>query len=236
MEIYYKVENGKPVKVKKDDPDVTYVMIDIAQYHGLKTALGIVERRAIQQVDKAKADENGYIILGCHKQEEYFGNYIKALRHQELQADCWKIKKRTPFSTKIPLKEIEPILKMSLEEHYAPIVDTVDIYVKMEKIFGEKLEEPELVDYLTWTALAISSETNGYKGDVRSSYYFERINALMRKDKKDPMRISVELNEINKYIKWLDTFPNGFIYSIVEMYPNPFEGLWEITYLSTKPV
>lgn len=71
------------------EADATHVMIPIKEYHGLKVAKEINDRKALQQLNKALVDENGYMLVSAHK------------RKFESNIWAWHITKQTNISSKV---------------------------------------------------------------------------------------------------------------------------------------
>ena len=88
MQTFYKndPENRRYASCSEDEAE--FVMIDIQTFHGMKKAVRIVRDRAMQQIDKAKADVHGYTLVRAVKKKE-----------------VWSITKSTPYSIKIPFEE-----------------------------------------------------------------------------------------------------------------------------------
>ena len=83
------------------------VAISEEELNGYKKAVRIVRDRAVQQIDKAKADEHGYMLLRADKRK-YERNTGKA----------WLITKSTPYSIKIGLNEAFSMIERDLKEFY----------------------------------------------------------------------------------------------------------------------
>ncbi len=84
------------------------VTISKSEYNGLQKALRISRERALQQVDKAVADEHGYTIR----------NMKKKRYSPEVNKDAWYITVVTPHSTKIARDDVIDLIKMDLKEFY----------------------------------------------------------------------------------------------------------------------
>ena len=87
--------------------DAEYVMLPINEYNGLKKAVRIVNDRALQQIDKSKADKYGFRILRAGK------SY-----HREGKGMVYLVTKETPFSIKIGLSEAWSLIENRLREIY----------------------------------------------------------------------------------------------------------------------
>lgn len=110
--IYY-VTIDEPVNeeaaVIKEVPEsqATYVCISTHEYHGLCKALRIVHDRALQQIDKSKTDAHGYLLMRAERRL-YPGTGYPA----------WLITKRTPYSCRMAIADIEEIVSRDLHEFY----------------------------------------------------------------------------------------------------------------------
>lgn len=102
----YYGENGWE-DVEADDEKAERVEIDVEEYNGLLVALDMVRRRALQQVDKSKADEHGYLLLRADKK-----------LHKEYKKKCWLVTKTTPYSIKIPPEQAQKLIEKDLRDFY----------------------------------------------------------------------------------------------------------------------
>ena len=83
------------------------VAVPEEELNGYKKAVRIVRDRAKQQIDKAKADENGYTLLRAEKRK--YG-------HDREKA--WLITKSTPYSINMDLSEASAMIAGDLSEFY----------------------------------------------------------------------------------------------------------------------
>lgn len=83
------------------------VMISQEEYNGLQNALRIVRERAVQQIDKARADEHGYTLLRA--------DYRVYGRSKD---KAWLVTKSTPYSAKIGIREARFMILKDLREYY----------------------------------------------------------------------------------------------------------------------
>lgn len=104
MATFYRVDSNNHYQ-KCSEENATRVMIDIQEYNGYEKAIRIIRDKAKLQVDKAQADENGYILLS-------------ASRTKIGKRKVWQIKKRTPYSIKIGVRDIKDIITKDLKEYY----------------------------------------------------------------------------------------------------------------------
>lgn len=86
-----------------DKEEAGFVLIPIKEYNGLQNALRIVKDRALQQIDRAKADENGYTLIDAFKDKSGF----------------WVITRQTPYSLHIPLEVASSLIKDDFKKHYS---------------------------------------------------------------------------------------------------------------------
>lgn len=94
---------------RTNQEDADYAVIPVKEYNGLINALRIVRDRALQQVDKAKADEHGYTTLRAE--------YRKYIPGQEYKG--WLITKSTPHSINIPLEAAHELILRDLQDFYS---------------------------------------------------------------------------------------------------------------------
>lgn len=90
-----------------DDEKTERVEIDIEEYHGLLVARDMVQRRALQQIDKATADEHGYMLLRADQKA-----------HKEYKKRLWLITKTTPYSIKISPEDAKALIEKDLRDYY----------------------------------------------------------------------------------------------------------------------
>lgn len=107
--IYGYYDNNVWVCCEANDPKCERVEIDVEEYNGLQKALRIVRDRALQQIDKSKADEHGYRFLN--------GEY-KAYDNSKKDMKAWMISKSTPHSLKIPICDVVTLIEKDLKDYY----------------------------------------------------------------------------------------------------------------------
>lgn len=99
-------------------PDTVTIPVD--EYNGLQKALKIVRDRAVQQIDKAKADEHGYTLLRADYRA-YSYRYA---------SDAWLVTRNSPYSVKMSLSEASAMLKRDLTDYYGyrelPMLESID--------------------------------------------------------------------------------------------------------------
>lgn len=91
-----------------EEEEAEYAMLVISEYNGLQNALRIVKDRAMQQIDKSTADNNGYRLLRAN---------VRRYSHS-IKDEFWMITKATPYSTKIPLDIAHEMIMRDLREYY----------------------------------------------------------------------------------------------------------------------
>lgn len=103
----YKKEDGSNGIRFCDESEAGYIMLPIEQYHGLKKAVRIVNDRALQQIDKSKADKYGFRLLRADRK--------KFKKHS---GSLWLVTKETPYSSRITLSEARALIENRLREIY----------------------------------------------------------------------------------------------------------------------
>lgn len=96
------------------EPETCYVFKeDELDEHGklYLNMLRIVQDRALQQVEKSKADEHGYRLIRAQK-KEHFSNHT-----------AWLIKKATPYSIKMDLKSAGVLISKDIVDYYHGIYE-----------------------------------------------------------------------------------------------------------------
>lgn len=115
-----------------------YVLISINEYNGYEKALEIVRNRALQEIDRSKADEYGYKLVKAEKRRYRQGN-------RKVDNDAWFITKSTPYSLKMSVKQARAMIERDLRDFY----NLRDMPVIRRNEFGytEKLSVRDLLDY-----------------------------------------------------------------------------------------
>lgn len=103
---YYKNVKGKLVRQGSEN-EADYIMIPMNEYNGLKKALRIINDRALQQIDKSKADEDGFRILRAGKSFYHEG-----------RGQVYLVTKETPYSIKMELGDAWAIIEHTLRNKY----------------------------------------------------------------------------------------------------------------------
>ena len=119
-------ENGSIGYSRCSEDEAEYIILPVTEYHGLKKAVRIVNDRALQQIDKSKADENGFRLLRADKKTYKRGDGGK----------LWLITKETPYSSKISLSEAGALIENRLREIYC-WSDEIDLQDYAEGILND---------------------------------------------------------------------------------------------------
>lgn len=140
------------------------VAISEEELNGYKKAIRIVRDRALQQVEKSKADEHGYTLLRADRRQ-----------YERKSGKAWLVTKSTPYSIKIAPKDALYMIETDLREFYSlrnlPVVSHdfnydktlsvgdllryYDRYFNNEEDYSD-IRNEEMLCALTWMA-----ETNG---------------------------------------------------------------------------
>lgn len=101
------------------------VAVSEEELNGYKKAVRIVRDRAKQQIDKAKADKNGYTLLRAEKR-----------KYGRDKGSAWLITKGTPYSIKMDFAEASALITRDLAEFYGlvTIPKYKGIYDQEEKL------------------------------------------------------------------------------------------------------
>lgn len=134
-EIYlYEDEEGQLWKSTFEKGNM--VAITKEEYHGLKNILRIVKDRAIQQIDKSKADDNGYTLKAAE------------LKRYDIDRneEAWYITKSTPYSISIPIEEAGVIIKNNLRDYYGLIELPQFVYNTWGNDAKRKMTEKDIIN------------------------------------------------------------------------------------------
>lgn len=127
------------------------VAVPEEELNGYKKAVRIVRDRAKQQIDKAKADKNGYTLLRAEKR-----------KYGRDKGSAWLITKGTPYSIKMDFAEASALIAQDLREFYGFIdIPAWDWKGRYEQ---EKLSIKEMLSY-----------NDSYKNGDRSGMQNEKI-------------------------------------------------------------
>ena len=127
------------------------VAVSEEELNGYKKAVRIVRDRAKQQIDKAKADKNGYTLLRAEKR-----------KYGRDKGSAWLITKSTPYSIKMDFAEASALIAQDLREFYGFIdIPAWDWKGRYEQ---EELSIKEMLSY-----------NDSYKNGDRSGMQNEKI-------------------------------------------------------------
>lgn len=106
---YYAYDPDKHTYAQVESPsDAGFVMISMQEYYGFQKCLRVIHDRALQQIDRATADENGYsIIQAMHQTYSREDNF-----------EFYRIKKNTPYSLNLSLAAAYTAIKADLIRYY----------------------------------------------------------------------------------------------------------------------
>lgn len=122
---FYKIQDESYVSC--DESDAEFVMIPRKEYNGLQNALRIVNDRALQQIDKSKADEYGFRFL--RGEMRYY---------RKGRGELYLITKETPYSVKLDVSEVKYLIENKLREIYC-WTDQINLQEYQDD--GDRLEE-----------------------------------------------------------------------------------------------
>lgn len=109
-----------------DEAAADYAVVPVSEYNGLKNALRIVRERAIQQIDRSKADIHGYRLLRAEYEQ------IRTVREDVF---AWRISKSTPYSAKMDVHTAKLQILQDLKEFYNFVRDEDISYVDERENF-----------------------------------------------------------------------------------------------------
>lgn len=84
------------------------ISIPVSEYNGYQKAIRIIRDRSLQQIDKEKADDNGYILKYAEKRKI----------SNESQEEAFLVTKTTPYSIKIFPKDAVALIEADLRAYY----------------------------------------------------------------------------------------------------------------------
>lgn len=113
-----------------------YVLITINEYNGYEKAIEIIRNKSLLQVDKAQADDFGYITLSARQKDVY-------------RSKVWKMKKRTPYSIKLPVNDIRMVILRDLKTHYGYIEYDDDNFEYLLNVREKWLTDKNVADYMS---------------------------------------------------------------------------------------
>lgn len=92
---------------RAESQDAEFVLLPIEEYNGYEKAVRVVRDRALQQIEKGKADKHGYTLLRADKK-----------KHKAYNGEYWLVTKTTPYSINIPVDEVQALIKKDLIDFY----------------------------------------------------------------------------------------------------------------------
>lgn len=110
---YYTDDSGRSRCCFSNEEEATHAVVPIEEYHGLLKAVRIVRERALQQIDKAKADEHGYTLLRASRKP-----FKVKQGGVEKHIDSWRVTLSSPYSIKMPLSVASTMLRRDLTDFY----------------------------------------------------------------------------------------------------------------------
>lgn len=193
---------GELMKLQTQDP------VPVAQddYNGLVNALRIVRDRALQQIDKSKADEHGYRLLR--------GDYRS---YNKDKYKAWLITKSTPYSIKIPFKEAYSIMEQDLKNFYGYIGKIKVSYVPSYSTLGR--EETSVLSSADLIKICEEMADENYSGNQEGFY-------LDNSPKGHAVYDYFKENGIGQEIT----------FEITKVSANYAQGVYEISYWSTTQI
>lgn len=214
-----------------------YVKIREEELTGYKNALRIIHDRALQQIDKAKADQYGYRILDARNIYEEYGEYHPDLRRKDIEVGTWQIRMESPHSVNISYEDALFILEHDLNEFYGTVVnlDCECQYGLLRDIFGSRLgfvrvNNLHFREFVQGAVITIlSNEYNSIESPERENIIIQVCNNFMTYD-------SISREESAELIKWAKGLGDKIIYKIVSLNPNYGTGRYEITFKCTKMI
>lgn len=183
VKIDFKEINGEEhFKLTWEDEEdaANYCFIPIEEYHSYLKAVEIVRRRALQQIDKAKADEHGYTLLRADRRQYSYDSKLKA----------WLITMSSPYSVKLSLAQVTAMLNKDLRDFYGfcdlPLIETSDTY------YADKGGKPwDVKDFL---GTYHYNRKNKDRSTIHNPEYLQKLNFLDEHDWK----IAFEISKIAK--------------------------------------
>lgn len=156
--IYYVTVNetlnaGSIIK-EVPESQATHVCLDVHEYHGLLKTLRVVRDRALQQVDKSKTDEHGYLLMRAERRVYRGTGYL-----------AWLITKRTPYSCHMAAQDALNIITRDLHDFYHTILS-------QSGLSNYDLLRSEATDFSSYCTAEIEHISANYvKGVYEISYW-----------------------------------------------------------------
>lgn len=215
-----------------------YVKIREEELNSYKNALRIIHDRALQQIDKAKSDPNGYRMIDARQISDEYGKYNPDLRHKDLELEVWQLRMETPHSANIAYEDALFIIRKELEQYYAPVIDLDEEceYGDLREIFLDKIRSGAFRDYLKGAIIYLKT----YQADklrdrdlmIPFLHDFNRYQLTPSNKVSDNMTPE----EIDKLAEWIEGIGDKMIYKINAVKPNYGTGQYEVTFICTKMI
>lgn len=188
------LKSQETVKVTQDD------------YNGLANALRIVRDRALQQIDKSKADDHGYRLLRGDYRSYDKGKY-----------KAWLITKSTPYSIKIPFKKAYSIMAKDLKDFYGYVGKIKVSYIPSHSVYGT--EETSVLSSTDLIKISDEMADESYSGN-QEGFYLDN---------------SPKGHAVYDYFK-KHGIGQEITFEISKVSANYAQGVYEITYWSTTQI
>lgn len=140
-------------------------LINIHEFYGGQNAIRIVRNRALQQVDKERADNHGYTLKFCERKRVEKG----------CDETAFFITKETPYSLKISLEDATALIQRDLQEFYHYVVFPEFEYAennnaKRKLTKKEIIQATEQMKYEEYSDLIYLLENSIWGRNVRKFY------------------------------------------------------------------
>lgn len=189
-----------------------YIAVPTSEYNGYEKAIRVIRDRALQQIDKSQADEHGYTLLRADR--KYHKDYnIKGL---------WLITKSTPYSIKIPLGNVTPLIERDLKDFYG----LFDLYpLKYQDIYRNEQHEMKYGDRVEW---------------LSPSDLFEHWDDIMASNVIDTYDYNISKGYPGRWYKacreWIDNVDRKITFDMCKISCNFAKGVYEVSYWGLKSI
>ena len=191
-----------------DLDECSYVLISKEQYNGYEKALRIIRDRALQQIDKAVADEIGYVFLSAE---------AKYMRQEKID-NLMYVRYRTAYSIKIPLANIKGVIIRDLIERHNMMPESMKGY-SYTNWNGEKVYE-SISDRNIW---------NGVRDFITDKYNGN--DWKYREYKDNPIDIGYR-----KVYDYIQSKGGAIAVEIDKIIANVGQGVYEVSFWATDVV
>lgn len=203
----YRRDDGSNGITFCDREEAEFIMLPINEYNGLKKAVRIVNDRALQQIDKSKADENGFRILRAGKSF-----------YREGKGMVYMVTKETPYSIKMRLDEAWALIENKLREIYYWV------------------DEFDLDDFAPEGYKSSGYMDNQPIGRLYDSDYPKIIKEWEDKKHREQYEFLLDNSKRGRAVKNLISAHEAMIISIAKVSANQAQGVYEVSYWCTKPI